>query len=1267
MSENCKRRLALACCAAMALGFASCSDDGAGSAGSKPQKCGDQVCTDTQKCVDNVCKALCGTDVCKDDQTCEEGVCKDKPEDPCAKCDSATQICEDGVCKAKPADDPCAKCTDKQVCEEGVCVDKPEDPCDKCTSGQVCDPDTKECVDIVEDPCLKCSDDEECVNFECVKKDPCANKTCPDGYRCDREKEGECVEIDPCETVVCLAEQTCVKARCVDDACLDNGVEMSCDPGQVCSKGECVDDGCVKSDGTPVLCDEGWECIKGICEETVCLDKFCEDGRSCRGGVCVDNECIDMTCEEGQICSKGSCTYEACLDKDPCVSGKACNAEGVCEFIKAPAISLDEPEDKTTDESGKTIALALHLNNAPTADVRVACEVVTESPNKEVEVACEDIVFNADNWQGEHTILVTGVEDFIKDGDQVYQIKVTTVSEDADFNGLETASVDLTNIDLTAPGFTFSATALTTYEDQQQEAATFTVSLNSKPSATVSLAAMSSNQEEGKVSPTTIRFTTDNWNQPQTLTVQGVDDDVRDGNINYTIFFSPSESNDEDYQGIQPKSIKVTNIDNDVAGLNVNIPAEEYEVVEGQANVIVVKLNTKPKQAVKVKASVDDATEASLDIKEIEIAPEEWSTGKEIRISGLRDYVIDGDQPIKISFEVVSEDEDYHFTDPIVYGGTVKDIDTAELVPSLGVSPIVKEGSSDLVTVSLSLSSKPTKDVNVAISVTDDTEIKINKKTMKFTPEHWDMSQDLLVSSVDDSIVDGDIKSKVVLKMTSADKNFNDVTKEIEFTTVDNDVAGFVVNSNAASFPENSGSTTTMTVALLAQPLADVKVTVASSDATELAVTSANTLTFTKDNWNNPQTVSVKVVDDNIADGTQTAWVNFTGSSTDANFNGVTAKSATYTIIDNDTASIVLTTDVVTVPQASPTATAGVRLGVQPSGNVTVTMATTDAKIMSFSKATLTFTTDNWDKPQNVTVTGNFNAIATASATATISASGTGGGYNNIVSNKIPLEFVKVPLVQDFDYTGKTQTVGLPKGKYKLEVWGAQGANHNGGLGGKGGYSTGVLTLANSATLYIQVAGKGNSYNGGYNGGGKSAHTDGAGGGGATHIAVKDGLLKNFSSTYKSEVFIIAGGGGGGAENGSSAGGYGGGTSGGTGGYKSCGIWGVGGTGGSQTAGGVLGSNRSDDSEGTDGSFGMGGTGSKVVNGGGGGGGGLYGGGGGEGGNRCNAAGGGGSGYLNASLANAETRNGGVSFPAPIGGTETGHTGDGHVRITLVQ
>ncbi|MBR4984114.1 MAG: hypothetical protein IKY83_00035, partial [Proteobacteria bacterium] len=559
MNESSKRRLALACCAAMAFAFAACDDDGGSN--NKPQgnTCGDAVCTDQQECIDNVCKDKADPSdpcaLCTDNQTCEDGKCVDKdPSDPCAQC-TDDQTCKDGKCVDKDPADPCSKCTDSQTCEDGVCKDIVVEPCGgACEDGKICDTGTDTCVDPPEDPCAKCSEDEVCVNLVCEKKDPCANKTCPDGERCDSDKGGECVTIDPCETVNCFAGQTCMKGKCYDDDCLVDGVEKDCGEGHVCSKGQCVQSGC-----SEMTCDEGWECVTlscegdtctGQCVETACIDYFCEEGRTCKGGKCVDNECLDMTCGEDMICSKGNCTYEICLDKDPCTTGKACNAEGACVFIEAPAIKLSEPEDKETDEAGKAISLELSLNNMPTSDVRIACEVITESPNKEVDAACDGVVFNADNWQLGQTIVVTGVDDYLKDGDQTYSLKVKTVSEDADFNDLEATSVELTNIDKTTPGFIVSETALTTYEDQSQDAATFTVVLSSIPAYEVALAVMSSRPDEGTVSPAILKFDKDNWNEPHVVTVKGVDDSTADGNVNYKINFAGSESEDPSYQDI---------------------------------------------------------------------------------------------------------------------------------------------------------------------------------------------------------------------------------------------------------------------------------------------------------------------------------------------------------------------------------------------------------------------------------------------------------------------------------------------------------------------------------------------------------------------------------------------------------------------------------------------------------------------------------------------------------------------------------------------
>ena len=91
------------------------------------------------------------------------------------------------------------------------------------------------------------------------------------------------------------------------------------------------------------------------------------------------------------------------------------------------------------------------------------------------------------------------------------------------------------------------------------------------------------------------------------------------------------------------------------------------------------------------------------------------------------------------------------------------------------------------------------------------------------------------------------------------------------------------------------------------------------------------------------------------------------------------------------------------------------------------------------------------------------------------------------VSNKVS---------QDFYYSGNVQEFTAPcSTSYKLEVWGASGGKDKqheaaGGRimdGGRGGYSSGEVTLQKGQKLYIVVGGEGESYafnnsGGGYNG-----------------------------------------------------------------------------------------------------------------------------------------------------------------------------------------
>ena len=120
-------------------------------------------------------------------------------------------------------------------------------------------------------------------------------------------------------------------------------------------------------------------------------------------------------------------------------------------------------------------------------------------------------------------------------------------------------------------------------------------------------------------------------------------------------------------------------------------------------------------------------------------------------------------------------------------------------------------------------------------------------------------------------------------------------------------------------------------------------------------------------------------------------------------------------------------------------------------------------------------------------------------------------------------------LVVEYAYTGKYASF-TPKidGKYKIELWGAQG-----GLGGNGGYTSGIIELDVNDTLYVYVGGQGPSNGtvtnvGGWNGGGYSGNNGGSysyGGGGATDVRLVSGAWNNAQS-LNSRIMVAAGGGG---------------------------------------------------------------------------------------------------------------------------------------------
>lgn len=110
----------------------------------------------------------------------------------------------------------------------------------------------------------------------------------------------------------------------------------------------------------------------------------------------------------------------------------------------------------------------------------------------------------------------------------------------------------------------------------------FSVTLDSAPTATVSVPLSSSDTTEGLVSPETLTFTPSTWSIPQRVTVTGVDDCAPDGNVDYQLLIGPATSTDPAYDGIEPQPMPVTNLDNDAPGGHPTLHICNYTLVDKQ-------------------------------------------------------------------------------------------------------------------------------------------------------------------------------------------------------------------------------------------------------------------------------------------------------------------------------------------------------------------------------------------------------------------------------------------------------------------------------------------------------------------------------------------------------------------------------------------------------------------------------------------------------------------------------------------------------------
>ena len=179
--------------------------------------------------------------------------------------------------------------------------------------------------------------------------------------------------------------------------------------------------------------------------------------------------------------------------------------------------------------------------------------------------------------------------------------------------------------------------------------ATFTVKLQSQPTANVTVHFASDTPSEGTTNVPSLTFTNVNWNANQTVTLTGVDDLIADGNQPYFINFSSTTSTDTAYAMITPTHVAVSNYDNDTAGFIVGSVVGNTSESGGTAT-FTVRLTSQPVGTVVINYASDNPGEGHTVLTHRTFDTSSWNTNQTITVVGVDDDVEDGPQTYHVHF-----------------------------------------------------------------------------------------------------------------------------------------------------------------------------------------------------------------------------------------------------------------------------------------------------------------------------------------------------------------------------------------------------------------------------------------------------------------------------------------------------------------------------------------------------------------------------------------------------------------------------------------
>ena len=262
------------------------------------------------------------------------------------------------------------------------------------------------------------------------------------------------------------------------------------------------------------------------------------------------------------------------------------------------------------DEGDVGRSIFFSLESQPTEDV-----VVTVTSSDPGAVSLEDSNFRPidsaeftiqwDNYEFEHQVNLIAMDD---DDAVDESVSITFSIKDRSKYDAQDVAVPVTVRDTDSAGITLSWGDL--YPDVNESGdgntATYNVVLDSQPTGTVTVAVQNSDPSAATVNPTSLTFDATNWNDPQRVTITGVNDDIdnSDDRREVTLTHTASGADYDDPGLVEVQTLPFFVFDDDVRGIT-GTADDRFPVSESGTATYTVVLDSQPTGTVTITPAVD--------------------------------------------------------------------------------------------------------------------------------------------------------------------------------------------------------------------------------------------------------------------------------------------------------------------------------------------------------------------------------------------------------------------------------------------------------------------------------------------------------------------------------------------------------------------------------------------------------------------------------------------------------------------------------------